>query len=309
MHRFFILEVFLLVKLVSRVGATVFSSIYDTFLPPRGVGGHFWSHELEARTMTMLRIQLLGALVLLSLQPVRGSDSHDHDHSTHGSTHTGSATADTSHACFSDPTKAECADARPFYGPLAVNEDLKMLCTNMKYMSGCSVRAACQSKTEKGDYCVEMSLLSNICSTTHGENMAGMGGCANYNKLCKTGTKVSGCDSGIKGLIPTAKMVSDVAAACTTVGSADPKCTEKCKSSSPTTVRSECTDPLDTLSAVCRRAPSSDSAACANWKKMCSDATPPPAAYCSSASASTSGIRPFALTLLLVMTVLIQTLR
>ena len=258
--------------------------------------------------MTLLQIQLLGALVLLSLQAVRGSDSHDHGHG-HGSTHTNSATADTTHACFLDPTKAECADASSFYGPMVINADLDTLCTNMKHMSGCSVRAACQSKTEKGDYCVEMSLLSNICSTTHGENMADMGGCANYKKLCKTGTKVNGCDSGIKGLIPTAKVVSDVAEACRSVGAADPKCTEKCKSSLPATVKSECTDPLDTLAAVCRRAPSTDSESCANWKTMCSEATPPPAAYCSSASASTSGFCPFALTLLLMMSVLVQALR
>ena len=157
--------------------------------------------------------------------------------------------------------------------------DLDMLCGKMGYMQGCSVRNACKIDDLQGACCKDWSLLSNTCSTTHGEMMQNMGGCANYVKLCREGSKVEGCYTGIPKLITTNKLVEDTAAACTAAADTISECA-KCKTKMA--VPTECPDPLRALSKSCLEAP--DSAPCTNWKTLCGAAATGLEAFCGASS-------------------------
>lgn len=169
--------------------------------------------------------------------------------------------------CFADPTNADCAD--PSVVAYDATADLDGLCKMMAHMPGCSVRSACERKdlNSTGDYCKDWSLLSNTCSEAYGEKMTAMAGCDKYVKLCKAGTKVAGCNTGIPNLITTKNLVADTAAACTAATDAISTCTQ-CKTEMK--VKGECPDPLLALSNACAKA--SDSDPCKNWKKMCAGA-------------------------------------
>eukprot|EP00802_Teleaulax_amphioxeia_P014754 Tamp_14829.p2 GENE.Tamp_14829~~Tamp_14829.p2 ORF type:complete len:237 (-),score=45.03 Tamp_14829:886-1536(-) len=163
--------------------------------------------------------------------------------------------------CFDDPTADACKDSSTFYTDADRTTDLTMLCNAMKYMPGCSVQTLCDANAMDTKYCSKWSLLSDICSTTHGEMMQGMGGCANYKKLCIKDSKVTGCDTGIPDLITTKQATKDAYQACK-----DSTCS-KCTIMSEDSIGGECADPLAPIISACNAKPSSSY--CANWRKMC----------------------------------------
>jgi len=176
-------------------------------------------------------------------------------------------------ACFTDPKSDNCADPSTFYSDQDVNTNLDLLCV-MQRMPACTVRNACTAKQMKGDYCKPWSVLSGICSTTHGEMMAQMVGCEKYKQLCIANTKVAGCETQIPKLISTKEVVADTYAACADADQSTLAGCKTCKVMSPTSIGGECAaGPLPTLSAACKVKPTATY--CANLKETCStDATP-----------------------------------
>ncbi|EKX51209.1 hypothetical protein GUITHDRAFT_103126 [Guillardia theta CCMP2712] len=150
--------------------------------------------------------------------------------------------------CFDDPTADACKDSSSFYNDTAINTDMQSLCTAMSYMTGCNIMNDCNSKKLTGVYCQPWSLISDVCDTSTGETMSMMKGCqANYNLLCKTGTKVTGCGTPVPGMIPTKTLTQRVYDYCQIQ---DPK-PSGCNGCAANGMG--CVNPLTTLSEMCKK--------------------------------------------------------
>jgi len=174
-------------------------------------------------------------------------------------------------ACFTDPTAASCADPTAYYPDADINVDLGKLCNMMSHMPACSIRMACTQATPAvvGDYCKPWSLLSGICSTSHGEMMAGMGGCEKYKQLCVANTVVVGCETQIPKLVTTKEVVDDTFAAC--ADTPKPAQCSTCVAASASLIGSSaCANPLPVLSDACQA--KSSATYCSNLKDMCNAA-------------------------------------
>lgn len=153
----------------------------------------------------------------------------------------------------------------------AHTQDLGKLCNMMSHMPACSIRMACTQATPAvvGDYCKPWSLLSGICSTSHGEMMAGMGGCEKYKQLCVANTVVVGCETQIPKLVTTKEVVDDTFAAC--ADTPKPAQCSTCVAASASLIGSSaCANPLPVLSDACQA--KSSATYCSNLKDMCNAA-------------------------------------
>ena len=159
--------------------------------------------------------------------------------------------------CFTDPTQESCKNADSFYTEAMRSSDLDGLCTAMPGMSGCVVRADCQSGDISSSVCEDWGLLHDICSGM----MSHMAHCKHFSELCLTNNKtvVSQCTStkGINNLISSedaSKLAREV-------------CDEMKVEACSECTKSSCPAPLRALSNLCRSMPHMKE--CTSWAHMC----------------------------------------
>lgn len=163
--------------------------------------------------------------------------------------------------CFTNPSEERCAS---FEVPMEqVLESIDAVCkaesvdsgnTGGVWLPGCSVAAACEGATED-PLCVNLlGVFLGICKDASSSSEE----CAKYTELCKSGSKVPGCEDGENGLakiIPSVKSVYD---ATIDMCNAMPDmvgcetCTDVPEGSADVLAKIEaCPDPLKSLSTVC----------------------------------------------------------
>ncbi|KAL1924472.1 uncharacterized protein VTP21DRAFT_4126 [Calcarisporiella thermophila] len=194
------------------------------------------------------------------------------------------AAAPSNLSCLADMSRPQCASFQLDEATIAA--DLKDLCTEMPFMSGCTVQKTCQEtpNLSSSKSCNSFSLLADICAT----DMPRMRGCKNYVALCSrnatyTAPRGPQCDAqpALSGL-PTTMEASDlVGSICTEM---DMDGCEKCPKMPPGSLMTKC-DPFAVYSQLCQAMP--DMRQCGKWKTMCAAASELP--YCTSdPSSSTS---------------------
>lgn len=103
--------------------------------------------------------------------------------------------ASTPKTCLDKPSAAACVG----YTLTSVESDISNLCHMMINMPGCSLDTVCRSNAtlnSTSSYCMDrFSILKVICL-----DMPGMGGCANYKKMCVAGSQVSQCITAVPDL-------------------------------------------------------------------------------------------------------------
>ncbi|KAI9144818.1 Ctr copper transporter family-domain-containing protein [Paraphysoderma sedebokerense] len=168
--------------------------------------------------------------------------------------------------CVSTPWDSSCADYR--YPTDLQDADNINLCTQMNFMSGCTIDKICKATSmtatslkAKG-YCDGFSVLANTCKN----DMPKMGGCKNYVSMCApTNSTVKQCtaSTAIPGLPTTSTVNSAVRSIC---NSHTMEGCEKCTFASPTAF-GNC-DLLTVYSQLCVAMPNMEE--CGSWKTMCS---------------------------------------
>jgi len=176
--------------------------------------------------------------------------------------------------CVMTPTEHDCMDYKYPYA----EENLAMLCMNMKSMSGCSLRKQCKSGGAKGPMCESFSLLADVCGPSEGMQM--MMGCKNYTKLCAANSMVKECKKkdAFTDLPSTMALKKLTLRTCGEMSMMD-----GCSTCTNTT----CPDPLMSYADVCRSMPSM--AECAAWKDFCKAAGDDLPAFCPTTSDYCSG--------------------
>ena len=107
--------------------------------------------------------------------------------------------------CLNNPREEACAKYE--YPDESVKTDLNGLCSQMKFMPGCTLSSECKEPS-----CSPWTVLTDICRWDMGK----MKDCANYNKLCANGTRVEACkeEGFLKGDLTTIAVNSAVKSIC-----------------------------------------------------------------------------------------------
>ncbi|KAJ2960412.1 hypothetical protein NQZ79_g4260 [Umbelopsis isabellina] len=181
--------------------------------------------------------------------------------------------------CFDDPTQASCANYQMNTSVIATGLD--SLCSQMPFMSGCTVRGICSNNTNVASepWCNGVSLLADICV----EDMPMMSGCANYNKLCSNVSVVAECKTRtMLPQLPTTQEANQlVQSICRSMSMADcDACISPVGGGYP-----QC-DILTTYANLCTSMP--DMEQCSTYKSIC-NSTP---SFSLCASSNGSGLPP-----------------
>lgn len=126
-------------------------------------------------------------------------------------------------------------------------------------MPACAMRQLCLNGDMSGDFCVEFSLLADICH--NGMNMQGL--CNNYNSLCATGSVVQECQdyAPVQNYLTYADVQTDVNSLCGSMPNMD-----ACQQCTQSSNGWSCSSPLVTVSSICQ---SMWMNGCSNWQSMC----------------------------------------
>eukprot|EP00741_Cyanophora_paradoxa_P022906 tig00021525_g22126.t1 len=118
-------------------------------------------------------------------------------------------------ACIKDPTQASCSSYVMPASTVAAGID--SLCTAMPFMVGCSLKTACAARSAGGSgaLCDPIAPMAAVCSNDG--TMYKMQGCASWNTMCSTGTKVPACPTyaaAVKPLLTTDAVNAHVLGIC-----------------------------------------------------------------------------------------------
>lgn len=161
-------------------------------------------------------------------------------------------------ACVADPTQADCASYT--LPQKQAIQDVGGLCAAMPYMVGCSLNNACENGTASGALCDPFVILATICY-----EMPGMRDCANYNSLCSTpGSVVEECTTIAEGVANAPSTAQATDAVLTMCAEMEMKGCDACTS------KTECPQPLETLSQICLGMPGMSG--CSQFFAMCNTA-------------------------------------
>ncbi|KDD71733.1 hypothetical protein H632_c4490p0, partial [Helicosporidium sp. ATCC 50920] len=155
--------------------------------------------------------------------------------------------------CYDDPDAAECASFQQ--SDSVSNADIETLCKSMPFMTGCSLQRQCEQGSASGPYCQPFSILADLCI-----DMPSMNGCQRYNALCGPGSVVTQCTTvtPVPHMVMTYDAIDAVLAMCSSMSM--PGCSQ-------CTSKSNCPDPIATLSNVCLGMPGMSQ--CAPFVAMC----------------------------------------
>ncbi|PSC67760.1 glucose-methanol-choline oxidoreductase [Micractinium conductrix] len=156
----------------------------------------------------------------------------------------GAGSANTTDACYSDPSNPDCAAFERSDDDWAA--DIELLCSAMPFMPGCTLAEQCMNGTAAGEYCEMSSLAGNICL-----DMPGMKGCEAWNALCGAASAVEQCSSpGPVVALPTTALAKEgLESLCST------HCMDGCPDCEMGKLWNTCTDPLSVLAWMCYAMP------------------------------------------------------
>jgi len=152
--------------------------------------------------------------------------------------------------CITNPLNSSCATYQP--NPATITAESNALCMGgMADMPGCTVKALCQSKNYKSQYCDSFSIYKDICVGT----MSGMPNCSIYTSMCREDSVVQECNTPFLPLPDSETLQSYIDQICEMNMA---PCAE-CKASS--------CEYLQVYSELCMSMP--DMANCTDWRSMC----------------------------------------
>lgn len=165
--------------------------------------------------------------------------------------------------CVNDPTMAECE--RFVYTEADAISDLTSLCSDMSFMTACTLWTSCKGRnlTTTGN-CDPFGLVASTCGP---DMMSKMRGCKSYNAMCADGSLVPQCyQSGPLPFMPTTWNTTDTVAAMCAADAMLANNTGCIACSS----RISCPDPLASMSVLCTAWPEMD--ACDSFSALCNEA-------------------------------------